>query len=726
MSDLPLQVYAHSPSPENPKWHPLVDHLSEVARLGGEFAQSWGDHTVAKTAGLWHDIGKFNPAFQAYLRASHAKLPHQQVPHAIWGAVLAAQLLKGRGAWKEIALAIAGHHTGIPAGSEIGQMIEQFSETTPGAEALLHEWVTQVPPEPGEFQALQVFSPAPTTRRELFIRMGFSALVDADYLDAESHFKPSASLARLQTLKLAALIQPFFRKLDEKTRQAPPSAVNDMRREVAEACQQAGGGSRGIYRLTVPTGGGKTLAAIAFALRHAVAHPEMQRIIVAAPYTSIIDQTVDTYREIFGDEAVLEHHSQAVPPEDDERQDLNAYGLRFATENWDHPLVVTTTVQLFESLFSNRPGKTRKLHNLARSIIVIDEVQTLPPELLEPTLDVLKTLAVEYGTTVVLSTATQPTFEAIPAFSDLPIAGELVPTYPELFRRFRRVNYEWRDSPVGWESVADAVRTNPQIMVILNTRQDATTLLGLCKGSPGLYHLSALLCGKHRRDVLSRIRAELKTGPVRLISTQVVEAGVDLDFPVVWRALGPLDRIVQAAGRCNREGRPEPGSVVIFEPAEGSSPTGSYRIGIEEARLIIQRDGAEALHRPEVYETYFRRLFASVNTDAYGIQSMRRALNYPKVAAAYRLIREPTVSVVVPYQDWEEHFAAWQGNPGRATWRRLQPYLVSLYRYDLPKTDYWLEPVSDDLMVWRGPYNDTLEGSLGLPIGPRDPNDFVI
>ncbi|WP_173297798.1 CRISPR-associated helicase Cas3' [Thermanaeromonas sp. C210] len=721
---LNLPCYAHTPNQQD-KWHHLPSHLTKVAELAKAFADPFGGGAYAAWAGLFHDLGKFNPAFQTYLQARHEGQNHPPVPHAIWGAAMLYQLLfkvvQNPELWKDIAMPVYGHHAGLPAAGRLGQDAEEFLQKNGSAVDIMREALASLP-KPPPLPPL----PGEGTRRELFIRLLFSALVDADYLDTEEHFAPDLAASRKGWPDLHQLWSRFIEKQQAFIAARKTKSLTDaVRMEVYEACLRAAEGPPGVWRLTVPTGGGKTRSGLAFALKHAVLHGK-RRIVVAIPYTSIIEQTAEVYRKILGDEAVLEHHSQVVPSENEE-QDSATMRFRLAAENWDAPVIVTTTVQLFESLFTDSPARARKLHNLARSVILLDEVQALPPEILRPTLDVLRALVEDCGVTLVLSTATQPAFDETPYLNEFSCmeVREIVPQYREHFEQLRRVNYELRQEPISWESLAREIRDLRQVLVILNSRLDALHLLKMLDDLPDVFHLSTLLCGAHRKKVLAEVALRLQKGkPVRLISTQVVEAGVDLDFPVVYRAVGPLDRIVQAAGRCNREGRLAAGLTVVFEPAEGRTPRGAYKTGLEKARLLLRERPAESLHDPDLYRQYFQRLFQDVNLDEKGIQEYRFALDYPEVARRYRLIEEETVAVVVPYGEAEKHLRDWLRYPGRDTWRKLQPYVVSIFRYEATtfKKQGLLDPLGEGFYRWIGRYDER----LGL-VGPLyDPNDLIV
>jgi CRISPR-associated endonuclease/helicase Cas3 len=732
--------WAHSKN-ERGERHDLVEHLTRVASMAREFAEPFSGGALAEWVGLWHDVGKRNPEWQSYLLAREAKRPHRMVQHAIWGAALAYHILRRVGGrteeWKDLALPIAGHHAGLGFPDDLSQKIVEFINANPNAVPDMLEFALALAPPPTVPERV-----AEPTRRELFLRMVFSAVVDADSLDTEAFKDRQKAIARMgvdtggwkSIEQLCDELDAEQERLMEEARRreadASPShaRLNRIRREIYDACCASALGDPGrIYRLTVPTGGGKTRSGLAFALRHARA-TDRRRVVIALPYTSIIDQTVDDYRHIFGERAVLEHHSQ-LDPERIADEDPLRLQYDLAAENWDAPIIVTTTVQLFESLLGRRRTAVRKLHNLAKSVIILDEVQTLPPELLLPTADVLRALVEDYGVTLVLSTATQPALDTTSYLK--PLHGveihEIVPEYRRHFDELRRVHYAVRPERITWAALANELHGYRQAMVVVNARRDALALINALRerGEADVYHLSTLMCGAHRRERLGEIQRRLALDsdrPVRLVSTQVVEAGVNLDFPHVYRAIGPLDRIVQAAGRCNREWKQHRGEVIIFEPQSGRSPVGPYAAGIEEARVLLRRYGQDRLHDPNLYREYFERLFSVVRLDEYGIQPRRAEMNYPEVARRYRLIRNDTEPVIVPFGDAESRLDEWRQEPTREAWRRLQPFIVNLYTTDVQRLKRWIEPMTDSLYRWRGGYDD----QIGLAFALDDPADLVM
>jgi CRISPR-associated endonuclease/helicase Cas3 len=721
--DRPL---AHSANAAG-RTHDLEQHLRDVARRAADFARKFGTADLASWAGLWHDLGKYHPDFQAYLKdPSAARGPD----HSTAGAVLAAAQCDA------LSFLIAGHHAGLPSPcrlksrladkhkAEAARMARQLAGRALGTlapaellDARLPEWV--LPRHRDDGQRLR--------NRELFLRLLFSALVDADFLDTEQHFHAGRADERGDYPSL----QELWRRFEENQARLTgkrDTPLQQARHAIYQAGLRAAELPPGWFRLTVPTGGGKTRSGMAFGLRHALCHPgAFDRVVVAIPYTSIIEQTAEVYRQIFRGEGVLEHHSAAAD-HDCEASPVTGrqQWARLASENWDAPVIVTTTVQLFESLFANRPSRCRKLHNLARSVLILDEVQTLPPHLLDPVLDVLGQLVEHYGVTVVLCTATQPALGANRYARGLADRlREIVPDPERYFRALRRVEYEMHlGERWGWDRVAEEMRTSPQALAVVNTKRDALALLDALGDDPAVLHLSTQMCGAHRAEALHEVKRRLDGArPCRLVATQVVEAGVDIDFPLVLRAVGPLDRIVQAAGRCNREGRPAPGRVVIFDPADGGVPPGAYRTGLDTARALLQA-GCD-LHDPAVYERYFTLVFGAVETDREGIQGLRAALDYEEVARRFRLIDDEGAPVAVRPGGHEAKvdglLAAIRraDEPPRWALRKLQPFLVNLRSRQVKAYESrgLLRSVAPGLWEWQGRY-DPLRGLVDAGIDP--------
>jgi len=711
-------LYAHTPNDGN-DWHMLQAHLLGVAERARAFAAPLHGSEIGYRLGLWHDIGKAHPQFQRYLEDAAKEIHHRGPDHKGAGASLAKRYL-GPAA----AMVIQGHHGGLRALRGANSFEAWLQQRENGL--AIDEALTLAR------QALDLREPTSTLSpptfikdersAEFWVRLLFSALVDADFLDTEAHFRPEHAAARGSDVSFAALWEGFEAYHQAEAPDNPESSVNQVRREVYDACLAAANQPSGLFRLTVPTGGGKTRSAMAFALQHAKAN-NLRQIIVAVPYISITQQTASTYRAIFARPGemspVLEHHSGSSWDESDEDDPSkpNEVWKRLAAENWDAPIVVTTTVQLFESLFSNRVSACRKLHRLAQSVVILDEAQALPSQLLNPILDGLRELVENYGTTIVLSTATQPAFENLQVFKNV-VQREIVPTYRDHFRQLKRVDYDWRlQEQVSWEQVASWMRESPQTLTIVNTKRDALALLDALD-DPDALHLSTLLCGAHRTNVLQQIRDRLAAGaPCRVVSTQVVEAGVDVDFPLVLRALGPLVSIIQAAGRCNREGKlgVRGGRVVIFRPADGGIPPGAYGTSVNETESLL-KSGAIDLHDPDAVARYYRNLFGngaskgSLETDAHGIQQKRKAFDYPEVRKNFTMIEDDTLSVVVlryPGPDQNRDVLRLldelREDPAsaRRVLRKLQPYTVALRRREA------------DRLISAGRITLLLNGALG-------------
>ena len=467
--------------------------------------------------------------------------------------------------------------------------------------------------------------------------------------------------------------------------------MNTLRRQVRSACLEAASLPPGLFSLTVPTGGAKTLGSLAFAIQHAL-QQGLQRVIVAVPFTSITEQTAAVFRDFLPPGTVLEHHSNLDPAKETAQS-------RVASENWDMPVIVTTQVQLFESLLANRSSRCRKLHNLCRSVLVLDEVQGLPAPYLLPVLDLLDELARHYGTTVLMTTATQPELHArqlggirFQGLSARP--REIIPESlaASLWSKLRRVRVHWPDDWDGdlkaqaepWDFLAEHMTESPQALAICHLKADALALAqALEKQGIHPFHLSTSMCPAHRRQVLADIKERLDKGEnCHLISTQLIEAGVDVDFPVVYRAMAGLEALAQSAGRCNRNGRmaPELGDFFIFE-----APTEPPRdlIPARDVARGMLLNGVPDLLVPETFVDYFGRLHAAKGDllDLHGIQPLREALKFEQVADRTRLVDSPAVSVFVTYDhEAREAIAALRwGGPSRRTLRRLQPYTVNLF-----------------------------------------------
>jgi CRISPR-associated endonuclease/helicase Cas3 len=774
---------AHTPSQSQPGvWHGLKEHLEAVATGSEVKAEKLKAGRLGYYAGLWHDLGKYNPKFQDFLQKAHAakltgqKPPMPKVPHAIYGAMLAYDLNCVSNSKLSLSFLIAGHHSGMANQSDLKSAL-QDNQKRANHEIVKQKALSELGDlEPKEKLDLsQHQSVFDKVSYELFLRLLFSCLIDADRLDTEHFADPEQYRLRQERSRAVTIDQLWdvFQKKQQEfvvAAKKPDSIVNQVRAEVLQHCLDRAAENPGVFRLCVPTGGGKTRSGLAFALKHANEKGK-ERVIFAVPYTSIIEQTVKVYRDdIFaelGDAAVLEHHSATEEDDKSKAEDLESdenilttqQQAKLATQNWDAKLIVTTTVQLFESLLSNKPKKCRKLHNIVNSVIVLDEVQTLPIGLLSPILSVLKELVDRYNVTVVLCTATQPALEgSTPYFKDgFPVDSvrDIIPEElaAQHFKALKRVNYEIPQQTWTWGQLVEDMASSQSSLVVLNTRRDAIAVLNALDVDSGytaepieprvleslrksaVLHLSTLLCGKHRRVVLAEVRRRLETGEAcQLISTQVVEAGVDLDFPVVYRAMGPLDRIVQAAGRCNRNGLLKnaqeqliPGRVVIFEPAEGSKvPSGEYSKAIQRARELLQADDfVEAmLHQPELFERYFRSLYPLIadevgGLDSKGIQALRHAWSFRDVGEKFKLIEDGTTPIVIQYD--ERVMARLEDIARRGLWSEdhafLQPYIINLPTRLFNRLKY-KEEVKPGLDLWK--WTSNYDPIRGFPLEQLD------
>ena len=669
-----------------PRAHLLSEHLIGVGVLAREFGEAFGSGEAAMLGGLLHDAGKYAGAFQKMIREANGFEAHLEGnssgprDHSTAGAIFIRSIERVEGDIRAaLAFCIAGHHGGLSNASELQERLKKVDLLKAAHAGGLPLELPMDATAPRWLPSLASCAPSAELRRrhEMWIRMVFSCICDADFLDTERFYDADRSGLRGGWPELEKVHGRLARHLDSLQANAPVSQVNRVRAEVRRACQKACADSPGVFTLTAPTGGGKTLAAMEFALGHARAH-QLRRVVVAVPFTAIIEQNAAVYAHAMGADAVLEHHSGLDPHRETPR-------TRVAAENWDAPVIVTTTVQLFESLFGNRSSACRKLHRLARSVILLDEAQALPVGMLDTVLDGLKTLVRDYGATVVISTATQPAFLARPGFEQgIASATELVPQEVQAFQRLHRVRVRWPASlerSVSWESLSAELARETDVLAIVHKRRDArelTLLLDARLGAATCIHLSALMCPAHRSEVLTRLKASRGERGARVIATQLVEAGVDLDFPVVYRALGGLDVLAQAAGRCNREGLLTEGELRVFV-APTDPPPGVPQAGLAISRLLLGK-GPVSLDDPATFRNYFEQLYPVRDLDARRVQESRAGLRFKDVAHDFRIVEDDwSASVVVPWRDAQTAVDELSlRGASRERVRALQPYMVNV------------------------------------------------
>lgn len=692
MRDESAEYYGHSlPGHSRSRWQPLRTHLTSVAEQARNFARPFKAGDWAYLAGLWHDLGKFTHAFQRRLDGG------PRVDHSSAGAQHAVNKLGDVG--KVLAYAIAGHHSGLPDGKDAG---------SGSLGTRLSKALTELPNVPVDLTMADTPGRLPFNveqsrlgyQASFFIRMVYSCLVDADFLDTEAFLQPHRARLRERRPSFLTLKAALDRHLGGFPTPTPGS-VNEVRAKVLSQCRDAAMARPGMFSLTVPTGGGKTLSSLAFALEHALYH-DMERVIYVIPYTSIIEQNADVFRKVLGSDAVLEHHSNYEHRSDADDQELddqdgqahNYHELRhtLASENWNAPVVVTTNVQFFESLFAARSSRCRKLHNIVNSVVILDEAQTLPVPLLQPCLEALRELTINYHTSVVLCTATQPALSSNETFRvGLNDVHEIMRCPAELQRATRRVQLEMLDEELEDGDLAERLLGHPQVLCVVSTRTAARkTFEALSEHNTSARHLSALMCPAHRTEELFAIRRALEAGELcRVVSTQLIEAGVDIDFPVVFRALAGIDSIAQAAGRCNREGKlPGLGQVFVYEPSRPQPRVFRRAVSAATEVLRLFPDNPMSL---QAVEHYFRRVYWEADLDdrqlVARLNEGARGLDFPfrEVAQEFRIIDNAMESVIIPWdgkaRELMERLRRWEDVSSTA--RSLQRYTVQVYPHEL-------------------------------------------
>jgi CRISPR-associated endonuclease/helicase Cas3 len=695
-----MKLFAHSgKESDKSDWQTLAEHSENVARLAAQMASVFGCENAAYVAGLFHDLGKYNPAFQRRLEGANIR-----VDHSTAGAALLPLITKGgnRDIAKLIAYVIAGHHAGLPdMTNESGSLSERVSKFKDELDVI---WKDELVVElenliPSSFKFSEVEKKRPF-QFAFLTRMIFSCLVDADYKDTEAFYDKLENRKRDREWQpLQKLLPQFTNAFDAKMNamSKADTEVNRLRTEILNHVRLQSAQKPGLFTLTVPTGGGKTLASLGFALGHAKIHGH-DRIIYAIPFTSIIDQTAAIFGDLLGADHVLEHHS-AIDNEANEKGQRRDWRdkLKLAMEDWVAPIVVTTNVQFFESLFASRTSAARKLHNIANSVIILDEAQTIPRNLLSPCMRVLDELAKNFKCSIVLCTATQPATDAR-NFAEhhpagLPLEGrELAPDPQHLANSLRRVTIQ-KPRMISNDEVLSELQQTSQGLVIVNSRKHALALYQEAKKSDmeGLVHLTTRQCAVDRRKILADVRARLANNQFcRVIATSLVEAGVDVDFPRVWRAEAGLDQIAQAAGRCNREGkRPVVESIVSVFTAPDYPPPAEIKALTGDLSRILHKHEADLLS-PAAIADYFGEVYWRLGENGLDAKDvlarfkMDRSgtdFSFRSVAQDFRMIESGMVPVIIPMDEkskaWVDKLGVPEIGSGKLA-RELQPYTVQV------------------------------------------------
>jgi len=692
---------------------PLRAHLEAVSVLTGEFARVFGAEELGRLLGLCHDLGKYSDAAQDRMRGAEKKVDHStaggQELHALFpGAAY-------------LSYPVFGHHGWLPNGG---------SRADPGSTGTLFGRLKRAPlPDYTAFRKeIQLFRPAQPAFTPLyeygfslsfFIRMLFSCLVDADFLDTE-HFMSAGAVERKGYETMDALYERLMEYL-RPLMAHPAGEINQKRTEILRACLRRAEEQPGLYSLTVPTGGGKTLSSLAFALAHARRH-NMKRVIYVIPYVSIIEQNGAIFSELLGDKNVLLHYATAEYGNKEDGENIHY----LAAENWDMPVVVTTNVQFFESLFAAKTSQCRKLHNIAGSVVIFDEAQMLPIPYLLPCTRAITELIHQYRCTAVLCSATQPALDGF--FPESMPRCEICPDTAALYEFFRRTRIQYLGRLSDQDLVA-RLNGQTQVLCIVNTRKQAQALYAQLMGE-GNFHLSTLQYPNHRRQILAEVRRRLTEGePCRLVSTSLVEAGVDMDFPQVYRARAGLDSVVQAAGRCNREGahpRDESMVFVFDERGEYPLPLGQ-RLTAEVFELVAQKQ--EDLGSPDAIHTYFRHLYG-LKGEALDEKKIvprlesgaKREGSFPfaEIAADFKLIERAAHPILIPREEPGAALAQQlrAGIRSRELLRRAGAYTVSVYdhQYQALCELGALEQLDEELSILAD--LNQYEDAMGLLINP--------
>lgn len=715
-----MDFFAHSSDTSEKPWQTIAEHLENTATMSGKLASKFNARDFGYACGILHDLGKYSGKFQQKLKGSILS-----VDHSTAGAQESISLY-GRGIGRILAYCIAGHHSGLPnfgtAASTEGTLYARLNKEIEDYSAYRREL---------DLSSIKNISGLPIKSIErhqgftlsFFIRMLYSCLVDADFLDTENYMAETIKHRgnNVSIYQLESKFNNFITNLESEN-----TKVNRKRKHILEQCLKISEEDKGLYTLTVPTGGGKTYSSLAFALNHAKVH-NLDRIIYVIPYTSIIEQNAKVFKDVLGEDNVLEHHSnyQFDNNISEDAQSLNEK-LKLASENWDIPIVVTTNVQFFESLFSNRSSKCRKIHNMTNSVIIFDEAQMLPVEYLRPSLLAVSELVSNYGSTAILCTATQPSINDLLPSSIKPV--EIMDNPKQLYDEFKKVKVVKRGE-MDDDLLASELNQYEQVLCIVNTRKHAREVFNRLEDNA--IHLSTLMCPIHRQEKLAEIKQRLKDGkPCRVVSTQLIEAGVDVDFPIVYRSIAGIDSIVQSAGRCNREGNLPIGNVFVFTPVSDYAKTKGYLERTAKVAEMVFRRFEDPISL-EAIEYYFEMLY-----DIEGEQALDKKdiincfeeryqqleFDFQTAAEQFKLIEDNTYSIVIPFNETAKKLleeARFNPYPASLA-RKMQPYTVSVYEneYKTLLKNSTLITINNSFIVLDN-FEKNYDKNIGLAI-PKD------
>ncbi|MBF0542646.1 MAG: CRISPR-associated helicase Cas3' [Nitrospirae bacterium] len=719
--------YAHSENNDKVK-HKLVDHLIETARLAESFTSNVTYKSIFYLAGLLHDIGKYQPAFQRYLDSLGK---HAKVRHASWGAGYARNQH-----YLEASIAIDGHHKGIPNKSDWKNDTNCiYNREEEGFDDVVNSFITEAGQYFKEYKPFSLNNH--DLLKEVFIRYMFSALTDSDWLSTEAHFDHEKhSLRSSVSLPIDIMIKQLDEELSRKSKEG---YLNKLRNEAGSLVLRGADSPCGFYSLSLPTGMGKTLTSIVWALHH-VKKNDLKRIIIVLPYTSIIEQTAKVLKSIFGDTWVLEHHSNYNEGDVEKEESSDSFTKiqqrkKLACENWDYPLIVTTTVQFFESLFSNRPSRCRKVHNIAESVVIFDEVQLLRKEIILPTLKMLEDVKVIMNTSFLFCTATQPAFEKRQGFDGINTITPLIYDPTRFFKQTKRVKYHLLTdlNPISDTELLSFVKQeDTSELVIFNTKKDTLQFFKSVKDIDRWgkkYHLSTAMCPSHRKDVIQNIREDLKAKKkILVVSTQLIEAGVDFDFPVVFRAIAPLESVIQSAGRCNREGTlgVQGGRVFLFKLEGDSMPDKTYSACAQEAEELIKQNIGR-LHDHNVFKEYYAKIMQLyVDADKKKINEMRDNFKFKDINDSYKIIENITEGLYIyNYNDESKRLFESVENKeflSMEDYRKMQAFTVAVYSNFIFKNIDMCKKMKQGFKVWFGNYNI----ETGISISAMDADKLIV